>query len=85
MKQIHGGITKDRSRVLTSIHQYISFENNKKWRNWQGIILIDEEGKDNTWIGRNYTYKPVIVKGDYKLGQEINVKVKDITSIDLRV
>jgi len=49
------------------------------------VILIDEEGKDNTWIGRNYTYKPVIVKGDYKLGQEINVKVKDITSIDLRV
>jgi len=85
MKQIHGGITKDRSRLLTSVHQYISYENNIKWRGWEGNILIDEQGKDNTWIGRNYCYKPVIVKGDYRLGDIIKVKIKDITSFDLRV
>ncbi len=84
MKQIHGRKTKERSRLLTSIHHYISFENNRKWKNWQGKILIDEEGKDNTWIGRNYCYKPIIIKGNYNLGNEIKVKVNNITSFDLR-
>ena len=63
---------------------HISFENNKKWKNWQGTALIDEIGKDNTFIGRNYCYKPIIIKGDYNLGDEVNVKVNNITIWDLR-
>ena len=37
--------------------------------------LIDEKGKDDSWIGRNFAYKQIIVKGDYKLGQKVKVKV----------
>lgn len=84
MKQIHGNITKNRSRLLTDIFANISRMNNEKWIDWQGTILIDEKGKNNSWIGRNYAYKPVIVKGDFKLGQEIKVKIENITSWDLR-
>ena len=46
--------------------------------------MIDEYGKDNTWIGRNFAYKPVIIRGNYNLGQEIDVEIKDAGSFDLR-
>jgi tRNA A37 methylthiotransferase MiaB len=46
--------------------------------------LIKNTGKDISFVGRNYTYKPVIVKGDYKIGDEINVKIKETRVFDLR-
>ena len=42
---------------------------------WEGEILIDEEGKNNTFVGRNYCYKPIIVEGKLNLGDRIKVKV----------
>lgn len=82
--QIHGNETKRRSTLLTDIFNNISRMQNEKWLTWQGEILIDEKGKDNTLIGRNYAYKQVIIKGNYKLGDIINVKINRITSHDLR-
>ncbi|MBD3164716.1 tRNA (N(6)-L-threonylcarbamoyladenosine(37)-C(2))-methylthiotransferase [Candidatus Woesearchaeota archaeon] len=82
--KIHEGAAKDRTRILTGIFQNISRMNNEKWINWQGDILIDEKGKHDSWIGRNFAYKQVIVKGDYGLGQNAGVKVTNITSFDLR-
>ena len=34
-------------------------------------------------IGRNYAYKPIVVKGDYNLGDKINVIIKKITIFHL--
>jgi len=82
--QIQGGITKDRSRMLTDIFTNISRMNNEKWLDWKGEILIDEKGKHDTWVGRNFAYKPVIVRGDVKLGDSVKVKVNNVTSYDLR-
>jgi len=82
--QIDGGTTKNRSRLLTDIFTNIARMNNEKWLNWQGEILIDENGKHDTWVGRNSSYKPVIVRGDVKLGDLIKVKIKNITPYDLR-
>ncbi len=82
--QINGGITKDRSRMLTDIFTNISRMQNEKWLNWKGEILIDEKGKNDTWVGRNVAYKPVIVRGNVKPGDTINVKINSVTSYDLR-
>ncbi len=84
MKQLSTNMLKQRSRLMTSLYRHIAFENNKKWLGWQGKILIDEKGTNKSWIGRNYCYKPVIVKGDFKLGDEFEVKINDFTSFDLR-
>ena len=84
MEQIHGNITKNRSRLLTDIFLNISRMNNERWLKWQGKILIDEKGKYDSWVGRNHAYKPVIVKGDLSLGQEKKVEIENITSFDLR-
>jgi len=84
MKQIPGNIKKERSRALTELFMSIALKQNKKWIGWQGKIIIDEIGKKNTWVGRNFAYKPVIVKGNFSFGDEIDVKIKDATTYDLR-
>ena len=76
-EQISGGNKKERSRTLTELFNRIALNNNKKWVGWKGKILIDEIGKNNTFVGRNFAYKPVIVRGKFKLGDEIEVTVKD--------
>ena len=69
---------------MTTLFEQISGERNSTWLGWEGRILIDEPGKNGTWIGRNYAYKPVIVKGDFKLGDEVDVKITETTTYDLR-
>lgn len=82
--QVEGAESKNRSVLLTSIFQNISYMRNECWYKWGGKVLIDEKGKDNTWISRNYTYKPIILEGDYKLGQEVNIIIEKVTKFDLR-
>jgi len=84
LKEIEGGIVKNRSRILTDIFGNVSRMNNEKWIDWQGDILIDEIGKDNTWVGRNHAYKPVIISGMLKLGDKVKVRIKAATVHDLR-
>ena len=80
MKQLSTNELKRRSRLMTELYRKIAFENNRKWLNWKGKILIDEKGKNDSWIGRNYCYKPVVVHGDLKLGDEIDVRIFDAKS-----
>ncbi|PIN74895.1 hypothetical protein COV17_04470 [Candidatus Woesearchaeota archaeon CG10_big_fil_rev_8_21_14_0_10_36_11] len=84
LKQLHGDEVKRRSRVLTGIFENISTLQNEKWIGWEGPILIDERGKDNQLIGRNNYYKPIIVEGDFKLGDVVNVKVVKSGMFDLK-
>jgi len=67
---------KDRSRKMAELSRRISLEKNRAWANWEGTILIDEEGKEKSWIGRNFAYKPVVIKaGEFLLGKFVNVRV----------
>lgn len=84
MQQVEGGLVKDRSRAMTSKFDWLAYESNTRWKNWQGNILINEVGKDDTWIGRNSYYKPVIVKGNVKIGNIVTVAVTGITKHYLR-
>ena len=84
MKQFPDRIKKERSRALTELYINLALKQNKNWIGWEGKIIIDEIGKDNTWIGRNFAYKPVIVKGNFNLGDGISVKIKDASAYDLK-
>lgn len=84
MKHVSTNTSKQRSKIITDVYRKNALDNNRKWIGWEGSILIDEEGKNDSWIGRNYCYKPVIVKGNFELGDDINVKIFDATSFDLR-
>ncbi len=74
--QIHGRDIKKRSRILSEMFRKISLKNNQKWIERIDNIIIDGKGKESTYIGRNDSYKPIAVKGKYKIGDRIKVKIK---------
>ncbi len=86
LRSLKNKTVKERSQLLTEKFHFFAFEQNMKWKNWEGNVLIDEVGKEGTgtMIGRNYGYRPVIVEGEYKLGEILRVKVLKITKFDLR-
>ena len=78
-------MVKHRSRVLTDIFHNISKLQNERWVGWQGEIIIDEKGKElRQWIGRNDSYKQIIVEGDFKLGDKLKVEIVKAEMFDLR-
>jgi threonylcarbamoyladenosine tRNA methylthiotransferase CDKAL1 len=85
LKPIQGDEVKRRSKVLTDVFHNISKLQNEKWVNWRGSIIIDEKGKEESqWIGRNDSYKQIIVQGDFLIGEILNVKVEKAEIFGLR-
>ena len=77
MKQLDTRLIKKRSKLLGELQSRII--HNKEWINWQGEIIIDELGKDDSFVGRNDFYKPVVLKGsELKIGDKVRVRVKRV-------
>ena len=76
-QQIPPSEIKERSKKMAELVRQIALEKNQAWIDWKGQILIDEKGKKpGSWIGRNFTYKPVVVKSkESLLGRTVNVHV----------
>jgi MiaB-like tRNA modifying enzyme len=82
---ISSNVKKERSKEVTELFERIAFEQNRKWIGWEGKIILDEKGKDGTLLGRNYAYKQVVLpRAEYKLGDELYVKILYATTYDLR-
>lgn len=79
--QCSGTITLERSRRLNRVIKDISKARNRFWESWIGTVLIDDKGRsaehceEQGWVGRNYAYKQVVVRGDLHAGQTLVVKV----------
>jgi threonylcarbamoyladenosine tRNA methylthiotransferase CDKAL1 len=91
--QIRSDVAKDRSARMTTVVKEISLKNNNKWIGWSGEILIDEIGS-GALIGRNFAYKPCVLKvpenflrnkASKVLGKNVSVKVISATPSTLRV
>ncbi len=77
MTQLDSSEVKDRSKAMAALSRRIAFERNKGWMHWKGTILVDERGRDESWIGRNFAYKPVVVKSKHSLlGRFLNIRVR---------
>ena len=66
-----------RTRSMAELAKKVALERNRQWIDWEGEILVDEVGKvSGTLIGRNFAYKPVVVRGSKRLlGKVLRVKV----------
>lgn len=72
---------KRRSKEVAELSRRISFEKNRAWIDWEGTVLFDESGKGESWMGRNFAYKPVVVKGgEYLVGRFVQVRMVDAFS-----
>ncbi|MBN2142578.1 tRNA (N(6)-L-threonylcarbamoyladenosine(37)-C(2))-methylthiotransferase [Candidatus Woesearchaeota archaeon] len=74
MKLIPTKEVKRRNKELVGLQK--SLIDNKDWLGWVGSIVVDEQGKGKSVVGRNESYKPVVVK-DKKcaLGTVLEVKI----------
>ena len=77
MKQLPTDLIKRRSIFLSHLADEILLKRNRLWIGWRGSILVNEKGKNNTLMGRNYAYKIVVVSNRYSLGDILNVKIVD--------
>lgn len=76
MKQLDFNQVKERSKIMARLGKTISLSRNKVWQGWEGTVLIDEKGKGGSWIGRNFAYKPIVVKSNESLlGKLLKVRV----------
>jgi threonylcarbamoyladenosine tRNA methylthiotransferase CDKAL1 len=70
-----------RSRELAELSRRVSFDKNRAWLGWEGTVLFDEQGKGESCVGRNFAYKPVVVKTEEcLLGKFAQVKVVRVFS-----
>jgi len=72
---------KRRSQSLAKLVKQVSAMRNAEWKDWSGKIIIDEKGKQpGSWIGRNFAYKPIVIKSEdiSLLGKSMNVRVTRI-------
>jgi len=54
---------KRRSSLAAELARKIALQRNQRWVGRTGKILVDEVGKiSGSWVGRNFTYKPIAVK-----------------------
>jgi MiaB-like tRNA modifying enzyme len=76
MIQLDALEVKNRSRRLTKLVNAVSMKRNRSWLNWEGEVLVDEKGRENSWIGRNFAYKPIVIRSkEPVLGRFFRVKV----------
>ncbi|MFC1741470.1 tRNA (N(6)-L-threonylcarbamoyladenosine(37)-C(2))-methylthiotransferase [Nanoarchaeota archaeon] len=74
--QLLGGETQKRSGEMKKVKDAVSLARNQTWSDWSGEVVVDEKGSvgaGESWIGRNFAYKPVALKGSFSLGQKLGV------------
>ncbi len=80
MEQVSGQAKKERSKRLSGFLKRIYLENNKKWIDWEGKVLVTERSKTG-FLARNFAYKPVQIKSDKDImGETVNVKITRASS-----
>lgn len=76
MGRLPGRLVKERSRRMVELCRKTSSERNRSWLGWVGDVLIDEEGKDGSWVGRNFAYKPIVIRSkENLLGKLLRTRV----------
>ncbi|MFX1483904.1 MAG: tRNA (N(6)-L-threonylcarbamoyladenosine(37)-C(2))-methylthiotransferase [Promethearchaeota archaeon] len=66
---------KMRSRTLTILVNKILRESNESWIGWSGPVILTERGSKGGIVGRNESYKTVIVPDRATLGTSVDVEI----------
>ncbi|MBL7056986.1 tRNA (N(6)-L-threonylcarbamoyladenosine(37)-C(2))-methylthiotransferase [Candidatus Woesearchaeota archaeon] len=69
-------IKKARSKKLTNLNKtHIS---NAEWIGWEGEIIVDDVGNEDSFLGRTNSYRQIVVRGKNLFGKHLKVRVVDI-------
>jgi len=83
LKQLPGSETKKRSRIMNKVFKKVGLEQNNKWMGWKGKCIISKQNEDRTYTARNDWYRPIVLSSG-SLGEEVEVKIDEVTHYDLR-
>ncbi|MBI2666953.1 MiaB/RimO family radical SAM methylthiotransferase [Candidatus Woesearchaeota archaeon] len=97
LSSLSAEVVTHRLKIVTDLFHNISLLQNERWIGWEGEIIISEKVKESDegndegnknkiprWIGRNLSYKPVLVEGNFKLGDIVKARIERVTVLDLR-
>jgi len=73
--QIHGGVSKERSREVTATKSEEAFERNRKMIGRTYRVLVTETGKPGTVIARTENYRPVALSEKLDLGEFADIEI----------
>lgn len=79
MRQVDKNVVKERSTKISKIVDEIAIRQNKRWLGWSGPAIVDEYNREKqSWIARNFAYKPVVLKTcRVRLGDIVDVNITD--------
>lgn len=83
LKEIDTMVMKGRTRQLNELKTRIAYQNNQRFLHTKQNILITDKGSRGGWVGRNDSYKTVIVP-EAVLGDFVKVKITEAKSTYLR-
>jgi MiaB-like tRNA modifying enzyme len=80
LKQINYETKNNRSKILSKLHFEICKNNQETWKDWEGKVIVDKKGFENTYLARSQDYKLFAIYSKEKiLGKILNIKVKKPT------
>lgn len=86
MSQLKPHVIKQRSKRMSQLAHHLTYQRNELWHQWKGTALVDEKGQGESWIARNFAYKPMILQTSSNLmGHFINIQVTNVHSTYLDV
>jgi threonylcarbamoyladenosine tRNA methylthiotransferase CDKAL1 len=71
MQKLNTKIVNQRSSRLGELQAW--FVDNRDWLGWKGRIIIDKMGKEESVVGRNDYYKPVVIKKADMAGKKLAI------------
>ncbi len=71
---------KRRSRIFSAVYHRIAFARNKELEGKEIPVLVTEKGKKGGVIGRDSSYRIVVIKRDLPLGNTCEVQLKEAKS-----
>jgi MiaB-like tRNA modifying enzyme len=74
-EKVETSLKKQRSRTLTKLVDEILIESNEAWVGWSGPVMITEKGSKGGMLGRNESYKTVIVHETLNPGTIVDVEI----------
>ncbi|MFX1340350.1 MAG: tRNA (N(6)-L-threonylcarbamoyladenosine(37)-C(2))-methylthiotransferase [Promethearchaeota archaeon] len=85
MKQLDSKTIKERSVRLSNIFRNSLTNLNKKWRGWEGeILILHEVSEANQIFGRNFAYKNIFINEyNNNFGKFIEVKINKVDGFNL--
>lgn len=78
--ELNGNVTKRRSQELTEVKNDVEYDVNSELVGRTVNVLITENGKDGTMIGRTINYRPVAFRTTRDLGELADVEITGCAS-----